>query len=158
VTIAELPGDAAAEVLAGGAPATDRAERLDAGAAALAGGGARSIVLHERFLVGLAGALMTGGVAAILLGWHGASGAVLVTEQVPYLISGGLLGVALATIGALTFFTHWLAVLVRDHRRQHQELLRAIEEDRAERARDRAELLEALRALRPSEPRRRSSK
>ena len=39
-----------------------------------------------------------------------------VEAQVPYLISGGLLGVALATIGAITFFAHWLTVLITEVR------------------------------------------
>lgn len=143
------------DVITGGAPAEVRDERLDAGAATLAAGGARSIFLHERFLVGVAGALMTAGIVLILLGWHGASGSILVTEQVPYLISGGLLGVALATIGALTFFTHWLAVLVRDNRRQHQDLVRVLQE---ERAREREELLAVIRELRAPAPRRPLSK
>lgn len=135
----------AAEVLAGGAPADEREERLDAGAASLAGGRRRAIFLHERFLVGVAGTLMTVGIVVIAIGWHGASQSILVAEQVPYLISGGLLGLALAIIGALTFFTHWLAVLVRDSRRQHQDLVRVIQE---ERARDRDALLDAVRSLR----------
>jgi hypothetical protein len=159
MTIADLPAPVppavAGEVLAAGTPSDARDERLDTGAAALSGGGARSIFLHERFLVAVAGALMTGGIMAILLGWHGASGSVLVTEQVPYLISGGVLGLALATIGALTFFTHWLAVLVRDNRRQHEDLVRVLQE---ERRRDRETLLEAISELRPQAPVRRSSK
>lgn len=149
MTIADVPGD----VLAGGAPADERVERLDAGAAALAESSrGPSVFLHERFLVAVAGALMTAGLAAIVLGWVGASRSILVVKQIPYLISGGLLGVALATIGALTFFTHWLTVLVREvraqeavRRQEHAELVRAIRE---ERARDHQELIEAIRDLR----------
>ena len=61
---------------------------------------------------------MTTGLSIILLGWFGAARSTIVEEQIPYLISGGLLGVALATIGALTLFAHWLTVLVRENRRQ----------------------------------------
>jgi hypothetical protein len=76
---------------------------------------------------------MAAGILVIVLGWNGAANSVLVEEQVPYLISGGLLGLALALIGALTLFTHWLTVGIRDaraheaaRRRDHQELVDAI--------------------------------
>jgi hypothetical protein len=117
------------EPLAEGVPAEEREARLDAGAALLAARvKGRSIVVHERFLLTAAAALMTGGVCAILLGWLGASRSILVSEQVPYLISGGLLGVALAMIGGLVFFAHWLTAMLRENRRQHEELLQAIRE------------------------------
>ena len=155
MTVTDLPGPlpppaVAADVLAAGAPADERESRLDAGAASLSGGGTRSIFLHERFLAAVAAALMTAGLVAIVLGWHGASGSVLVTEQVPYLISGGLLGVALATVGALTYFTYWLTILVRDNRRHHQELVAALRE---ERTRDHEALLAAMRELTATERR-----
>ena len=147
MTIAEIPG----EVLAGGPPVEAREERLEAGAASLEAGGSSSVVLHPRFLVAVAGALMSAGLVAIVLGWMGAARSILVVKQIPYLISGGLLGVALATIGALTFFTHWLTVLVRavkeqdvERRRQHEELVRALRE---ERARDHEALVRAIRDL-----------
>lgn len=141
MTIAEIPG----EVLTGGPTVEEREDRLESGAASLeAGGDGGSLVLHPRFLVAVAGGLMSAGLVAIVLGWVGASRAILVQKQIPYLISGGLLGVALATIGALTFFTHWLTVLVRENRQNHQELVRALRE---ERARDREELAEVLRAV-----------
>lgn len=154
MTIADLPApvapiavDAVDDVLAGGVPQEVRDERLDAGAASLAGRGSGSTILQGRVLIAVAGALMSGGIVAILLGWLGASRSILVSEQVPYLISGGLLGLALATIGALTYFTHWLTVLVRDNRQQHQELVRLLRE---ERSREHEELLAAIRELRPA--------
>jgi hypothetical protein len=121
--------------LDGGPPIEAREARLAEGADSLAGRAA-SILGHPNFLVAVAGTLMTAGLAAIVIGWVGASHSTLIEEQVPYLISGGLLGVALAVIGALTFFTHWLTVLVREAR-AHE----------AARSHDHDELLEALRAL-----------
>jgi hypothetical protein len=147
MTIADMPVQLADDVLAGGVPQDERDVRLDTGAATLAAGGRRSVLLDGRILIVVAGALMSGGIVAILLGWLGASRSILVSEQVPYLISGGLLGLALATIGALTYFTHWLTVLVRDNRQQHQELVRLLRE---ERSREHEELLEAIRELRPA--------
>ena len=49
----------------------------------------------------------------------------MVEEQLAYLVSGGVLGLALATIGALTFFSHWLTVLIRTNR-EHTDLLREV--------------------------------
>jgi hypothetical protein len=154
MTIADMPVQLADDVLAGGVPQDERDVRLDTGAATLAAGGRRSVLLDGRILIVVAGALMSGGIVAILLGWLGASRSILVSEQVPYLISGGLLGLALATIGALTYFTHWLTVLVRDNRQQHQELVRLLRE---ERSREHEELLEAIRELRPARRAPRSS-
>ncbi len=117
-------------VLQGGQDPGEREARLDAGAEALADQDQRSLLGRDRILLALSAALMTLGLAAILLGWIGAARTTLVEEQVPYLISGGLLGVAVATIGALAFFAHWLTVLIREARarevareRDHQELV-----------------------------------
>ena len=124
--------DAHSQILLGDLPADERARRLTAGAAELAELPSRAPLLaNPRFLMGLASLLMTSGVLAILLGWLGASRSIRSQEQIPYLISGGLLGVALAIVGALTLFTHWLTVLVRDNRRHHQELLEAVRELRS---------------------------
>ena len=98
-------------------PIEERDARLAEGAEGLAHRRTGlSFLGNERFLLVLASTLMTIGLSAILLGWYGAARATLVEEQLPYLISGGLFGLALAVIGALTLFTHWLTVLVREHR------------------------------------------
>ena len=68
---------------------------------------------------------MTAGIAAILLAWLGIARSTMVEEQLAYLVSGGLLGLAMTTIGALTFFSHWLTVLIRTNREQ-TELLREL--------------------------------
>ena len=100
-----------------GVPIEEREARLADGAQSLAHRrSALGFLGNERFLLVVASTLMTIGLTAILLGWYGAARATLVEEQLPYLISGGLFGLALAVIGALTLFTHWLTVLVREHR------------------------------------------
>ena len=124
-------------VLTGGKPIDEREGDLTAGADRLSTN-RRSITGNRHFLLTVAASLMTMGVTAIVLGWVGASRSTLIEEQVPYLISGGLLGVALAVVGALLLFTHWLTVSVREAR-LHE----------AARRQDHAELLEALRALAP---------
>jgi hypothetical protein len=40
------------------------------------------------------------GLIAILIGWYGVSGEALVAKQLPFLASGGLLGIALVVLGA----------------------------------------------------------
>lgn len=122
-------------VLGAGSSVEEREARLLEGAEGLAV--ARdSILSHPRLLIAAAAALMTAGISAVVLGWIGAAHSTLLEEQVPYLISGGLLGVALSTIGALLFFTHWLTVAIKDAR-NHE----------AARRQDHEELLEALRGL-----------
>ena len=126
-------------VLSAGTPLATRDANLTEGADRLAGGRG-TILQHPRFLLALAATLMTIGLTAILLGWIGAAHSTLLEEQVPYLISGGLLGLALSIIGALLVFTHWHTVSIREAR-LHE----------AARRRDHAELIEALRALAPQE-------
>jgi hypothetical protein len=100
----------------------ERTARLTEGADRLVGG-RRSIMAHPQLLLIVAGSLMTSGLVIVLLGWVGAAHSVLVEEQVPYLISGGFLGGALATIGAVMVFAHWLTVLIRENR-QHEAIRR----------------------------------
>ena len=124
-------------VLTGGPTSEERDQRLAGGADDLASGrGRRSLLGNDRILLAVAGALMSFGLCAVLLGWYGASRSTLVEEQVPYLISGGLLGVALATVGAITFFAHWLTVSIREARTRE-----------AMRHQDHIELMAALQAL-----------
>lgn len=114
--------------------AEEREARLAEGADQLARG-VRSIVAHPRFLLIAAATLMTFGVTLIVLGWVGVARSTMIEEQMPYLISGGLLGVALAIMGALMLFTHWLTVSIREAR-AHEAARRA----------DHAELIEVLRS------------
>jgi len=124
-------------VLDAGLPIEEREENLARGADELTVGRS-SLASNPRLLPTLAASTMTMGVTAILLGWLGAAKSTLVEEQVPYLISGGLLGLALSTIGALLLFSHWLTVSIREAR-----------ERETARRQDHAELIGALRALTP---------
>jgi hypothetical protein len=127
-------------VLITGASIDDREQRLAEGADELAG--RRTAVLGgPNVLLIAAGALVTAGLTAILLAWVGASRSTIIEEQVPYLISGGLFGLALAVVGAMTYFAHWLTVAVKEAR-----------EHESARARDHEELMEALRGLRDAAP------
>lgn len=117
-------------------PVLDEREQRLANGADQIGNRPSSILAHPKFLLIASATVMSIGVTMILLGWAGAAGSTLVEEQVPYLISGGLLGLALSVIGALMLFTHWLTVSVREAR-AHEAARRA----------DHAELMDGLRAL-----------
>ena len=118
-------------VLDGGPSVDERDARLTEGADELVDDRAEgSFAGRDHVLLAIAGALMGLGICVILIGWAGAANSTLVEEQVPYLISGGLLGIALCTIGALTLFSHWLTLGIREaraheaaRRRDHQELV-----------------------------------
>ncbi len=78
---------------------------------------------EQRFLT--AGIVMMPlGIALVLIGWFGASGTTDFTAQVPYLISGGVLGLAVSVVGAALFlryslaryFRYWLMRLIYEER------------------------------------------
>lgn len=67
--------------------------------------------------------LVAGGLVAIVIGYLGASGTLHVGLQVPYLLSGGLLGLALVVFGSALILAHALS-------RQARLLRRVIEAQR----------------------------
>lgn len=75
----------------------------------------------ERWLFGLGGACVVAGFVVVVIGWAGASRTVLVAGQIPYLLSGGLIGLGLIFIGAFLYFGHWMAVMVRENRERGVE-------------------------------------
>src|SRR5438128_5188258 len=95
---------------------SERDARLSEGADELAHRGRGSILNNPRLLLWASVVLMTLGLSIILLAWAGASRSIVVEEQVPYLISGGLFGLALALIGAITLFAQCCNTLIREDR------------------------------------------
>ena len=77
--------------------------------------------LGERWLFALGGALVVSGFVAVIIGWVGTSRTVLVAGQIPYVVSGGLLGLGLIFLGGFLYFGHWVAVLVRESRERGAE-------------------------------------
>ena len=67
--------------------------------------------------------LVVAGALALLFGWLGISDAVLPSEQLPYLLSGGLVGVFLLGLGA----TLWLSADLRDEWRKLDRLEELVE-------------------------------
>jgi hypothetical protein len=57
------------------------------------------------------------GMVAIVLGWYGAAHSSYLFQEVPYLISGGLLGVALVAGGGFLFFASWFVRMIEDNHR-----------------------------------------
>jgi hypothetical protein len=60
----------------------------------------KSIVrTNARLLIVLG--LLAAGVVFVMLGWYGAANTNIITEQIPYLISGGLLGLGLIIVAGI---------------------------------------------------------
>ena len=63
-------------------------------------------------------ALLAGGGLALLLGWLGTSSTVFTFRQIPFLISGGLVGMCLIVVAAAV----WVSADLRDEWRKLDEL------------------------------------
>jgi hypothetical protein len=64
------------------------------------------------------------GIAVILLGWAGAAHGRVEQQQLPYIISGGILGLALVVIGGFFFWAHWLYRIYDQADLHHQAAMR----------------------------------
>ncbi len=87
---------------------------------------ARSIRVDERLLLLVGGALVPLGAIVVLLGWWGAAHSPYVFDQIPYVISGGLLGLGLIFLGAFLYFAYWLTELLKQQRAQSAAVLDAL--------------------------------
>ena len=67
------------------------------------------------------------GLVMILLGWWGASHTPNLYEQIPYSISGGMLGLGLVFFGGFAYFAYWLTSLVRATQRDTAETRAVLE-------------------------------
>lgn len=63
------------------------------------------------------------GVVFVMLGWYGAANTNIITEQIPYLISGGLLGLGLIIVAG---FVSSFSVLEQENRELRREIARAL--------------------------------
>lgn len=107
---------------------TSRDEELEEAVANMRIGG-----LHgpEARALAIGAILLVVSVLLVLAGWWGASGTIDVGEQVPYVVSGGLAGVAVAVVGAVVFLRfslgrylrYWLIRLLHEQREQSDRLI-----------------------------------
>jgi hypothetical protein len=79
--------------------------------------------LNDRWMLYVGGTLLPLGLVLVVLGWQGASHTVLTFEQIPYMISGGLLGLALVFAGGFVYFAYWLTLMVRENRLMRADLV-----------------------------------
>jgi hypothetical protein len=75
--------------------------------------------------------LIVFGFVCIILGWYGAAHSPYLYQEVPYLISGGLLGVALVIGGGIFVRSAWSMRQVEEDRRNALAIVRSV--DRLER-------------------------
>jgi uncharacterized membrane protein len=69
------------------------------------------------------------GFGLMLLGWYGASHTARQIEQIPYLISGGLIGLGLVMVGALLLSSAvWMTMLQRQQADQDDRHARQLDE------------------------------
>ncbi|MEY2432892.1 MAG: hypothetical protein QOC92_2617 [Acidimicrobiaceae bacterium] len=81
-------------------------------------------VVTDRTLLTVGSILMPLGLVLVLLGWYGASHTARVFEQIPYMVSGGLLGIVLVIAGGFCYFGFFLARLLATSREMLDSLLR----------------------------------
>lgn len=89
---------------------------------------------REALLLRVGAALIVVGLIAIVVAYIGASGTAVVAEQIPYAISGGVIGLALIIIGsalAIRFslarlFRFWLARVTYEHQAQTDRTVEAL--------------------------------
>jgi len=78
-----------------------------------------------------AAVLIAGGIGLMFFGWYGSAHTFRQIEQIPYLVSGGLIGLALVFLGGLLLASaFWMTVLRRfteESEERSREQLRALE-------------------------------
>ena len=74
-----------------------------------------------RVLLFPAALMMVGGFAFMLMGWYGASHTARQIEQIPYLISGGLIGLGLVIVGGLLLATAMWTTMLQRHSSEMDE-------------------------------------
>src|SRR3954451_11886053 len=70
--------------------------------------------------------LMPLGIFAIFLGWYGVAHTKYQYDQLPYVVSDGLLGLALVFLGGFLYFGAWLARIGSEQRDSSRQLADAM--------------------------------
>jgi hypothetical protein len=61
------------------------------------------------------------GLVLLGLGYWGVAHTTLVFDQLPFLASGGLMGLALVVLGGFLYFGHWQVLAIEERREQAQQ-------------------------------------
>lgn len=77
---------------------------------------------YDRVLYMAALFMIPSGLALIILGWYGAANTVFVFEQIPYVVSGGVLGAAFLIGGAVIYVGVWIERVAHQQRRQAEQM------------------------------------
>jgi hypothetical protein len=85
--------------------------------------GSRAEFVRENARLLIAVGLLVVGIVFVILGWYGAAHTNILTEQIPYLISGGLLGMALIIVAGVMAAS---AATERENRDLRSDLARAM--------------------------------
>ncbi|HEX3898809.1 MAG TPA: hypothetical protein VHW74_06520 [Mycobacteriales bacterium] len=67
------------------------------------------------------------GVLFLILGWYGAAHASYVQQQIPYVESGGFIGLGCLILGGLLYWAHWLYRIYDQADLHHRELSSQLE-------------------------------
>lgn len=107
----------------GGSDGPARTARLLSGLAALSERAGRPQLDGERLLFVLGAVLVPLGFLAIGIAWYGVAGSGLVFEQLPYVVSGGIGGLALVIVGSALYACWWHTRSIREQREWRRELV-----------------------------------
>src|SRR5690242_7221063 len=80
----------------------------------------------QNLMFAVGAVLMPAGLVAVGFGWYGAAHAHYAYDQFPYLLSGGLLGVCLTTLGGFLYFGAWQAKTSHDQKNASKHLTEAV--------------------------------
>ena len=105
----------------------------------------------------VAAVLLPLGLVFVFFGWYGAARTPYLFEQVPYLVSGGLIGLGLVVTGGCVLFGSWIARTSREQAARDDALLAAVNDMRDELARLRLHPPQAAPAAPAQRGRRRSA-
>lgn len=81
---------------------------------------------YDRLMLVAGAVLMPVGIILILLGWAGAARTPFAWEQTDYLISGGILGLALVFAGGFLYFSYWNTVRINESKAQTRQVVAAL--------------------------------
>ncbi|MGH9305340.1 MAG: hypothetical protein ACRD0I_00415 [Acidimicrobiales bacterium] len=119
---APTPGAPGAGV--GAAGTAGRPNRLEQLAKATSGLGRKARGIQPERVMFLVGCLLFPiGILIVFLGWYGAAHTPYLFEQIPYLISGGLIGLGLVLVGGFLYFGDWLARIGRQQQQADERTL-----------------------------------